>query len=385
MAQTKTGVDFTPDEDFETSMNDGPRKKHIDDLPPQKEGFIAEYQKMRDEGGELKVGHAGLYWEEDGTAHLTEKTGKDEFVETTVDIGLSGKGKLLVLCEEGIANMVRELADDDGNHLPSSKTGVVVHYVVQGIARDFGITFNRQPVSLGGNQGRGASKSGRDAGKRALTKKEKNALLDRMNIAFYQQDIQDGKMTFEEAQQKTADAFKQKLELEKLGYYLSPNKTEGVMMYDWKSCIKKAYENDTVKNKDVVSVYTKNKLEVLIPNVFDNYFADKEKRNKTNANHIVKSKLSGWIIEDAIKYSVGGMRNESGQKVEQETFIESNADILETVGFKEKGEVKGIHIAKMKHPGMMKPRWVVVDTLVDGRQVLHCYDQDGGKSTFHSV
>ena len=46
-----------------------------------------------------------------------------------------------------------------------------------------------------------------------------------MNIAFYQQDIQDGKMTFEEAQQKTADAFKQKLELEKLGYYLSPNKT----------------------------------------------------------------------------------------------------------------------------------------------------------------
>ena len=68
---------------------------------------------------------------------------------------MSGKGKLLVLCEEGIANMVRELADDDGNHLPSSKTGVVVHYVIQGIARDFGITFNRQPVSLGGNYGRG--------------------------------------------------------------------------------------------------------------------------------------------------------------------------------------------------------------------------------------
>ena len=75
-----------------------------------------------------------------------------------------------------------------------------------------------------------------------------------MNIAFYQQDIQDGKMTFEEAQQKTADAFKQKLELEKLGYYYL-NKTEGVMMYDWKSCIKKAYETAAVKSKDVVSVY----------------------------------------------------------------------------------------------------------------------------------
>lgn len=385
MPQTKTGVDFTPDGDFEKSVNAGPTKKHIDDLPPAKEGFIAEYQQLRDEGKELKVGHAGLYWEEDGTAHLTEKTGKDELVETTIDLGLSGKGKLLVLCEEGIANMVRELADDDGNHLPSSKTGVVVYYVIQGIARDFGITFNRQPVSLGGNYGRGASQSGRDAGKRALTKKEKNALLDRMNIAFYQQDIQDGKMTFEEAQQKTADAFKQKLELEKLGYYLSPNKTEGVMMYDWKSCIKKAYETAAVKSKDVVSVYTKNKLEVLIPNVYDNYFADKQLRNKTNANHIVKSKLAAWIIEDAIKYSVGGMKADSRQQVEQETFIESLEDILKEVGFNEKGEVMGVHIAKMKHPGMMKPRWIVVDTLVDGRQVLHCYDKEGGKSTFHSV
>ena len=131
MPQTKTGVDFTPDGDFEKSVNAGPTKKHIDDLPPAKEGFIAEYQQLRDEGKELKVGHAGLYWEEDGTAHLTDKAGNDELVETTIDLGLSGKGKLLVLCEEGIANMVRELADDDGNHLPSSKTGVVVHYVIR--------------------------------------------------------------------------------------------------------------------------------------------------------------------------------------------------------------------------------------------------------------
>ena len=70
-----------------------------------------------------------------------------------------------------------------------------------------------------------------------------------------------------------------------------------------------------VKSKDVVSVYTKNKLEVLIPNVYDNYFADKQLRNKTNANHIVKSKLAAWIIEDAIKYSVGGMKADSRQQV----------------------------------------------------------------------
>ena len=42
-----------PDGDFEKSVNAGPTKKHIDDLPPAKEGFIAEYQQLRDEGKEL--------------------------------------------------------------------------------------------------------------------------------------------------------------------------------------------------------------------------------------------------------------------------------------------------------------------------------------------
>ena len=55
MPQTKTGVDFTPDGDFEKSVNAGPTKKHIDDLPPAKEGFIAEYQQLRDEGKNYKL------------------------------------------------------------------------------------------------------------------------------------------------------------------------------------------------------------------------------------------------------------------------------------------------------------------------------------------
>ena len=56
------------------------------------------------------------------------------------------------------------------------------------------------------------------------------------------------------------------------------------------------------------------------------------------------------------------MKADSRQQVEQETFIESLEDILKEVGFNEKGEVMGVHIAKMKHPGMMKPRWIVADT-----------------------
>ena len=64
--------------------------------------------------------------------------------------------------------------------------------------------------------------------------------------------------------------------------------------------------------------------------------------------------------------------------------INSNDEIIDAIGHTEKGVVKGIHIAKMKSPGMMKPRWVVVDTLVDGKQVLYCYEKGGGSATIRA-
>ena len=218
-----------------------------------------------------------------------------------------------------------------------------------------------------------------------------------MNITFYQDAITSGAMTLEEAQAKTAEAFKKKLELEAMGYYLSPNKTDGVMLYDWKSAIKESYQK-VASVAEPESLYTKNKIEVLIPNVYDNYFADKHKKaNKANCSHLIKSALATTVIDDAIKFGVGDIGtikkmmpdqvDSITAKMEdyksgwvQSQDIESVEDILELISHTEKGEIMGIHIAKMKTPGMMKPRWVVVDALVDGKQVLYCYEKEGAKS-----
>ena len=127
-----------------------------------------------------------------------------------------------------------------------------------------------------------------------------------MNITFYQDDIASGAMSLDEAQEKVKEAFQKKMDLESMGYYLSPNKTDGVMLYNWKSSVKESYK-DVASVSDPDALYTKNILEVLIPNVFENYFADNHaSANKTNCNHLIKSPLFSYVINDAKKYAVGG-------------------------------------------------------------------------------
>lgn len=403
MTSTPSGksVDFTPDEDFSSAVESG-KKLYSTDHPFLKDlkRVQVEIDESTEEGRarkrqlEREVGKAivGLYWDDDGTAHLTDKKGDEELIETTMELGESGKGQLLVVCETGIANYVRELADDDDNHLPSSKTGVVIHYVTEGIARDFGVTFDREPVSLGGNRGRGASKSGRDAGKIVLSKADKNKLLDKLDMSNYQDDIANGTITIEDAMKSIQEALQQKMEYEALGYYLSPNKTEGVLLYDWKSLVTKTYE-DKPSIANPLQVYSRNKVEVLIPNVVENYFAENHaKANKKNASHLMKSDLAICCIDDAARFGLKGWIDEKYvQVVTSDMDVESNDDILDLLKDKygknytiDNESVVGIHIAKINQPGAMKPRHVVVDAVEDGRQVLYLFDGSGGVLTMKS-
>ena len=388
MAPSTTGksVDFTPDEDFSSAVESG-KKLYSTDHPFLKDlkRVQVEIDTSTEEGREKKrkleqkIGKAivGLYWDDEGTAHFTDKEGDEELIDTTMELGVSGKGQLLVVCETGIANYVRELADDDGNHLPNTKTGVVIHYVVEGIARDFGTTFDRQPVSLGGNRGRSASKSGRDAGKIILSKAEKNKLLEKLDMSNYQDDIADGTITMEDAMKSIQEALQQKMEYEKLGYYLSPNKTEGVLLYDWKKIVDKSW-GDKCHAGYASNLYTAKKIEVVIPDLFSNYYENNHsKANKKNAQHLLKSSLATTVMEDAFKFGVKSMQGDKGLKgFEIEGDITSNDDILEHIGYDKEGTVMGIHLAKLKQPGMMKPRYVVVDVMdADGMQILYLYHQ----------
>ena len=347
-----------------------------------------------------KVGSGGLYWQPDDIevpAKLVEKDGSETIIATSIDIGVMGKGNNLSLSvEQGIANYVKELAGED-NHLPNTKVGVMMHYLSEGLARDFGITWTTAPASLGGGTGRGGStKEGRALGQRVMSKKDKNKLLAKLDMSYYQEDIAAGRLTLEEAFAQISVAFQQKKDIEDLGFYLSPNKTEGVLHYNWKNIVDKCYED--VPSITGCGLYVYNKLEVLLPNVFENYFDNnREHANKKNCAELVKSTLKGFVIEDACKYRIGNFKPNSGsitikedgeeKTVETGGFknyeLNSEDEILKHVGHKVKGEVKGIHLVKMKQSGMMKPRWICVDECVDGKQILSLYDKDS-KMTFQS-
>ena len=83
----------------------------------------------------------------DATDVVSESPPEREIV-FDIPIGLNEGGKTLVTCEKGIKAFVKdELAKKD-NHLPKSETGVWIHYLTEGIKRDYGRTWEKLPKSL---------------------------------------------------------------------------------------------------------------------------------------------------------------------------------------------------------------------------------------------
>ncbi len=339
-----------------------------------------------------KAGGAGLYWA--GTAEgdtpdeakLVDKDGTETIIDTKIELGPMGKGgNLTCSVEEGVANYVKELASDTTNHLPDSKVGVVMWYLSEGIARDFGTTWSSAPSSLGGGTGRGGSKTAREKGKRVITKAEKNQLIERLDISFYDDDIKSGRLTLEEAFEEVKKNYEKKAAIEALGYYLSPNKTEGVLLFDWKQIINNSYES--IPSITASAFYVYEKVEVVLPNIWENYFADEhQKANKKTCQEVFKSILGSFTINDLMRFNLKGLAptGKSGGEfggLVQDGELSTKQEILKVLKHKPIGEVKGIHLAKLKKPGLMKPRYIVIDEYDAKGQVLYLYDQDGSCTT----
>ena len=100
----------------------------------------------------LAVGHAGLYKVEEFAEELNSTKGPqlDESKEILADIelGLKDGGKTLITCEKGIKTFVKDELAKGENHLPNSELGVWIHYLTEGIKKDFGRTWNETPKSL---------------------------------------------------------------------------------------------------------------------------------------------------------------------------------------------------------------------------------------------
>lgn len=111
-------------------------------------------------------------------------------------------------------------------HLPNSLTGVLCYYLVKGLKDEFSIEFSPQPVSLK-QRGSGTAYDKKVAGKRRLlTREQKNELLSKTQMSYYEKDIASGKMTLEQAMFALKDAYERKANFEEMGYMLPPKKTE---------------------------------------------------------------------------------------------------------------------------------------------------------------
>lgn len=111
-------------------------------------------------------------------------------------------------------------------YLPNSLTGVLVYYFCKGIKEDFGIEFAEKPVSLK-QRGGGSQFDKKVAGKkRLLTREQKNELLAKTQMSYYEKDINAGMMTLEQAMFALKDAYERKANFEEMGYMLPPKKTE---------------------------------------------------------------------------------------------------------------------------------------------------------------
>jgi hypothetical protein len=180
----------------------------------------------------------------------TEKIGFSDFVEKLEEVKSSTaeivqelpidnelKTNILISVEENIKQVLFNLAskneypnwidyrDKDGKttlgwginitaeemkELPNSITGILVHYLIKGIRDDFGYEFDKKI-------------SGK---KRLLTKEQKNELLARTQMSFYDKKISDQEITIEDAMYSIKDAYEEVKRYEEMGYILPPEKSK---------------------------------------------------------------------------------------------------------------------------------------------------------------
>ena len=151
------------------------------------------------------------------------------------------KTTILINVEQAVRDVVVALAKKGGDDykilegleidaeklsaLPISFTGILVNYFVRGLKEDFGIEFEVEPVSL---RVRGGSMQDRKVSgkKRLLTKEEKNEIIAKMQMTYYELDMMTGKMTIDEVMTSIKTSFEEKKKFEDMGYILPMKKNE---------------------------------------------------------------------------------------------------------------------------------------------------------------
>lgn len=145
-------------------------------------------------------------------------------------IDSESKTTILVSVEDNIKKLLYKLAKkekldwgiesnpEDYKHLPNSITGVICYYITKGIKEELGYEFEKAPKSLTYN----LSKQDRKiAGKkRLLSREQKNELIAKTQMSYYEDKINSGEMTIESAMYAIKDAYERVQNFKQIGYIL---------------------------------------------------------------------------------------------------------------------------------------------------------------------
>lgn len=157
----------------------------------------------------------------------------------TLDIKDKNTEVILLSIENGIHRLITDMkardlsksgitdiTEEQLSHLPTSGVGILIHYFLEGIKRDYNIVFDTEPKSI---KGRGNSNNRLNERTRLLNKKQKQNIIDGLSMEYYRDDIDNGVLTIPEVLDRIQKCYNLKTRLEECGMILSPNKSDGVM------------------------------------------------------------------------------------------------------------------------------------------------------------
>jgi len=196
-------------------------------------------------------------------------------VETRIKELVSGLAKRNI---KSLTSIGLDIEEEDISNLPTSITGVMVHYFVEGIARDYNIQFDKKPKSIKTTI-KGLSNI--KTRKRFITKEQKNALLDKTKMSFYDKELSAGIITMPEVLEKIKKAYEEKKQYENIGLILPENKTEypqyqGV---DYLTPEKDKTEEEKTKEEQIISQINEKIIELASAGLIS---LPKQERKKNN-------------------------------------------------------------------------------------------------------
>lgn len=280
------------------------------------------------------------------TVNTISEESNNDIITPDIKLGKSG-GKILLTCEDGIVDFIKELKRDKTNGLPNKMTGVIIHYLTKGIERDFGRTWTETPCSI--KEPISGSKNSQYQ-VRTPSKREKNELIKKSTWDFYEEDVDSGKITREEAMSLMFEAIDKIKELKDAGLVISKKKTEGVKKFDAATEVNKNYEG----SKDYHQIYKKKNWVIVVPNVLD--YKNARIWNRTYDTQLKKC---GYFWDE---FSVNGSLTEATDKQFGNAY--KNWSI--------KNELITIHILKSSVIGQQKPRYICYEGINNntGKQSL---------------